>query len=156
MNIKFSTYVKNAKILALYFNSYFLYRYVKKSIEQRDLLGPHKNVRDFLISKLNTDENALDKAILKAPALLRVKVQQLDEVINMLQENGITNDKILCYPRIFHHNKETLRERLKILREADMTPRISLLVFGKKYFDRCVNSHKRKMLNLYKRKNKEK
>nr|XP_012226100.1 PREDICTED: uncharacterized protein LOC105674401 [Linepithema humile] len=132
------------KIPALIWSEQQFQQFVKKKIAERDLLGPHKNVRDFLISKLNADENSLDKAIIKAPLLLRVNVHQLNEVIHMLQENGITNDKILCYPRIFHHNKESLRQRLEILREAGIPPRINLLIFGQKYFDRCVNFHKRK------------
>jgi len=126
-----------------YISNLYLYRYLTKKITQRDLLEPHKNVRDFLISKLNVDENVFDKAMIKAPHLLRVNVQQLNEVIYMLQKNGITSDEILRYPRIFHHNKETLRKRLDILKEVDIPPRVNLLIFGQKCFDRYVKNFKR-------------
>lgn len=111
---------------------------------ERDVLKPHTNVRDFLISKLNVDEDVLDKAIEKSPQLLRVQVPKLDQVINILQENGLTGDKIIRYPRVFYYSKETLCKRLETLREAGIPPRVNLITFDQSSFDIYVNYNMRK------------
>ncbi len=59
------------------------------------------NVSDYLQNKLKIDDEMLNSAVQKVPNILRVNIAKLDQLINILHQNGITSDEILQCARIF-------------------------------------------------------
>ncbi|KYN27837.1 hypothetical protein ALC57_02902 [Trachymyrmex cornetzi] len=124
-------------------------QYVEMNDERQKLLQKHGSVKNYLINTLNVEEKLLEKAITKYPSILRVKFKKLTELIDLLQQNGITGDDILSRPKIVYFNIETLRKRIEILKENGIPPRINLLICEQKCIDRYVKlkSHNSKNIN---------
>ena len=105
--------------------------------EQQKLLQEHGSVKDYLINILNVEEKLLEEAITKYPSILRMKFKKLIKLIDLLQQNGITNDDIVNHPKIFYFNIETLRKRIEILKENGILPRITLLMYEQRIRSVC-------------------
>ncbi|XP_020285697.1 transcription termination factor, mitochondrial [Pseudomyrmex gracilis] len=115
-------------------------RNIKKILLQQEVLKEY-SVKEYLVKKLNISEQTLEKTSKKWPSVLRVNVHKLDQLISMLQQYGIKGDEIIRYPRVFFFNLETLRERLEILRAAKLIPKVNLLTYSRKSFDKYVRLH---------------
>lgn len=107
---------------------------------RQKLLQEYGSVKNYLINKLDVDEKLLEKAISKYPSILRVKLKKLTELVDMLQQNGITGDDIINHPKVFYFNIETLRRQIEILKEAGIPLKISSIIYKQRTLDR----HKRK------------
>jgi len=103
---------------------------------RRKLLQEHGSVKNYLINKLDVDEKLLEKAITERPSILRIKLQKLIELIDMLQQNGITGNDIVSHPKILNFNIKTLRERIKILKEAGVPLRCNLITYNESTLNR--------------------
>lgn len=115
-------------------------RYIEMSNMRQKLLQEYGSVKNYLINKLDVDEKLLEKAISKYPSILRVKLKKLTELVDMLQQNGITGDDIINHPKVFYFNIETLRRQIEILKEAGIPLKISSIIYKQRTLDR----HKRK------------
>lgn len=96
------------------------------------------NVNEYLQTKLGVDEETLDLAVEREPGILRVNIRKLDQLIDMLHQNGITSNEILRYARIFYFNIETIQNRLETLKKEDLFPDLSILIQAERVFNRYV------------------
>lgn len=116
-------------------------RHMKKRLLQREILQEHPDVKEYLINKLNvSDEKLFEKAITKWPSILRVNIRKINELIDMLQQNGIMGDEIIRYPRVFYFNTETLHKRIEMLKNAGLSPKVSLLTYSQKDLDEYIKN----------------
>lgn len=76
------------------------------------------------------------------PTILRVNVTKIDELINVLRQNGIANEDIVNHGRIFYSKVNTIRERIDTLKKAGLPLGASVLTYSQKMFDNYVNLHK--------------
>lgn len=120
------------------FSIYFLYRHIKKNHLRREILQDHQDVKKYLIDKLNVDEKLLEEAIAKLPTILRINVLKLNQLIDLLQQNGFMGDEILRHPRVFYFNTETLRKKIERLKEVGLRPKVTLLVYSQKDLDEYI------------------
>lgn len=90
------------------------------------------------MSKLNVDEERLNRAVVKSPGILRVNLMKLNRLINILHKNGITSDEILQNIRIFYFNIETVENRIKVMKKERLVPRLAVLVVDERSFERYV------------------
>lgn len=114
---------------------------------RQKLLQEHGSVKNYLLKKLNIDEKLFNNTITKYPSILRINLKKLIELIDMLQQNGITSDDIINHPKIFYFNIKTLGKRIEILKKNDIPLRISLIMHNQRTLERRVK------LRLYKSKN---
>lgn len=115
-----------------------MHRAIHKNRLERYLMQHHKNINEFLMSKLNVDEMALELATAKWPAILRVNIAKLNNVINILHENKITSDEILQHGRIFYFNIKTIEKRIESLKKQGIIPKITILIVSEESFERYV------------------
>lgn len=108
------------------------FRYIKKRNLQREILQEHQDVKGYLIDKLNVDKKLLEEAIAKRPTILRVNVQKINQLIDLLQQNGITGKEIIRHPRVFYFNTETLRKRIEMLKKVGLLPRVTVITYSHK------------------------
>ncbi|CAL1678967.1 unnamed protein product [Lasius platythorax] len=113
-------------------------RHIKNRHLQREILQDYQDVKEYLINKLNVDEELLEKALTRWPTILRVNVRKINQLIDLLQQNGIMGDEILRHPRVFYFNTETLRKRIEMLKEAGLPPKVSLIMYSQKNLDEYV------------------
>ncbi|KYM94898.1 hypothetical protein ALC62_14493 [Cyphomyrmex costatus] len=125
-------------------------QYIEINNERQKLLQEHGSVKNYLNNVLNVKEKLLEEAITKYPSILRVKLKKLMELIDLLQQSGITGDDVVSHPKIFYFNVETLRKRIAMLKENGIPPRITLLICKQRIIDRYVKhrSHNSKNSNL--------
>lgn len=102
---------------------------------RQKLLQEHGSVKNYLINKLDVDEKLLEEAITKDPSILRVRLKKLIELIDVLQQSGITGDDIVSHPKVFYFNVETLRKRIEILKEAGIPLKISSILHNRRTLD---------------------
>lgn len=119
-----------------------IYSYMKKNQMKRELLQSQQDAKGYLIRKLNVSDQALENATIRWPGILRVKIIKLAQLIDMLQQNGITSDEILRHGRVFQFKTETLRKRIETLKENGLAPKITVITYSKKSFDQYVEAHK--------------
>jgi len=110
-------------------------------------LQEHKDVKGYLIDKLNVDEKLLEEAIAKRPTILRVNVLKIDQLIDLLQQNGITSKEILRQSRIFYFNTETLRKRIEMLKNVGLLPKITILMYSQKDLEDYIKDKLHKIEN---------
>ncbi|GAB1867280.1 mTERF domain-containing protein 1, mitochondrial [Camponotus japonicus] len=122
-------------------------RYIKKNHLQQEILQEHKDVKGYLIDKLNVDEKLLEEAIAKRPTILRVNVLKIDQLIDLLQQNGITGKEILRQSRIFYFNTETLRKRIEMLKNVGLLPKITILMYSQKDLEDYIKDKLHKIEN---------
>ncbi|XP_029178831.1 transcription termination factor, mitochondrial [Nylanderia fulva] len=115
-------------------------RHIEKILLQREILQEHPDVKEYLINRLNVDQKLLEKAITKWPSILRVNIRKINQLINLMQQNGIMGDEIVRYPRIFYFNTETIRKRIEMLKEAGLSPKISLLTYSQKDLNEYIKN----------------
>lgn len=130
------------------FSIYFLYRHIEKSHLQREVLQDYQDVKKYLIDKLNVDEKLFEEVIAKWPTILRVNVQKLNQLIDLLQQNDIRGDEILRHPRVFYFNTETLRKKIEMLKEVGLTPKVALIIYSQKDLDEYIK-HKLQKFERY-------
>lgn len=92
----------------------------------------HQDVKEYLIHKLNVDKKLLEEAIAKRPTILRVNIVKIDQLIDLLKQNGITGKDILRHPRIFYFNTETLRKRIEMLKKNCLLPKVTIITYSQK------------------------
>lgn len=126
------------------FSICFLNRHIKKRHLQREILQD-QDVKEYLINKLNVDEELLKKALIRWPTILRVNVRKINQLIDLLQQNGIMGDEILRHPRVFYFNTETLHKRIEMLKEAGLPPKVSLIIYSQKDLDKYVKHKLQKL-----------
>lgn len=119
---------------------YFLHRYIERHQTEQGLMQNCKDVKEYLMNKLNVDEETLTSATEKWPIILRVKIFKSEQLINLLQANGITSDDILRHGRVFRYKVETLSKRIEILKEINVTPKITVILYDQKAFKQYVIS----------------
>lgn len=125
-------------------------RAIQKNQVQRSLMQHHKSVNEYLMSKLKVDEKTLKLATAKWPAILRVNLAKLDNLINILHQNGITSNEILQYGRIFYFNIKTIEKRIESLKNEGLIPKLTLLIVSEQSFERYVTIAMAKNHNLWK------
>ncbi|XP_011336238.1 transcription termination factor, mitochondrial isoform X2 [Ooceraea biroi] len=119
-------------------------QYISNHRRKQEVLQHHQSVKYYLISKLGTDEEALESALKKYPNILRVNVVKIDEVINILQYHGITSDDILNNARIFFFKIKTLRKRIDTFKESGLPLKLSVFTYSQQQFDSYVELHRLK------------
>lgn len=97
-----------------------------------------ENVKEYLQHKLKVHEEILNSAVKKTPGVLRVNIAKLDQLIDMLHQNGITSDEILRHSRIFYFSIETIQNRIEILKKADLPLNLAVLTQAERIFDQYV------------------
>ncbi|XP_072762362.1 transcription termination factor, mitochondrial-like isoform X2 [Anoplolepis gracilipes] len=117
-------------------------RYVKKNHQEREVLQEYQDVQEYLINKLNVDEKLLEKAVAKSPTILRVNIRKINQVIDLLQQNGIMGDEILRHARVFFFNTKTLHKRIEMLKEAGLLPKVTVITLSQKDLDEYINRYK--------------
>jgi len=105
---------------------------------ERSLMQHYGNVSDYLQNKLKIDDEMLNSAVRKVPNILRVNIAKLDQLINILHQNGITSDEILQCARIFYFNINTIQNRIAILKKANLAPKLTVLILSERVFDQYV------------------
>lgn len=113
-------------------------RHIEKSHLQREVLQDHQDIKEYLINKLNVDEKLLEEAIAKWPTILRVNVQKINQLVDLLQRNGIMGDEILRHARVFYFNTETLRKRIEMLKEVGLPPKVTVITYSQKDLDEYI------------------
>ncbi|XP_014469582.1 PREDICTED: uncharacterized protein LOC106741783 [Dinoponera quadriceps] len=119
-------------------------RYIGKneiSKKKSRLLQSHRNIKGYLMHKLNADEDDIEEFLDKWPLTIKVDILKIEKFINMLHEYGFTNYEILTHGRIFHFKINTIRDRIETLKEANIIPKITILMFSNKCFNDFVLSH---------------
>lgn len=97
-----------------------------------------ETINEYLQNKLEVDEEMLNSATKKMPRILRVNIEKLDRLINILHQNGITSDKILRHARILQFNVETVQRRIEILRKEGLVPNLAILTQAEDNFNQYV------------------
>lgn len=115
----------------------FTCRAIQKNKVKRSLMQHYGNVSDYLQNKLKLDDEVLNSLVQKVPSILRVNIAKLNQLINILHQNGITNDEILRHSRIFF-NIDTIQNRIAILKKANLALKITVLIKSEQSFDQCV------------------
>lgn len=116
----------------------FTYRAIQRNTVERDLMQNCKNINEYLQNKLKVDEETLNLAVTKTPSILRVNIVKLDQLIDILHQNGITSEEILRYDKIFYSSVETVQNRIKILKNEGLLPNLAVLIKADRIFNRCV------------------
>lgn len=124
------------------------FRYIKKRNLQREILQEHKDVKGYLIDKLNVDKKLLEEAIAKRPTILRVNVLKIDQLIDLLQQNGITSKEIIRHPRVFYFNTETLRKRIELLKKVGLLPKVTVITYSQKDLESYIKYKLHKNKNV--------
>jgi len=109
----------------------------------------YENVSDYLQNKLKVDEEMLNLTIKKIPGILRVNIAKLDQLIDLLHQNGITSDEILRHARIFYFNIATVQNRIEILRKEGFVLNLAVLTQAEPIFEQYVKVTK--MINIYRK-----
>jgi len=115
-----------------------MHRAIQRNNVKRGLMTNYSSVNEFLINKLKVDEETLNLAITKSPSILQVNLMKLNQLINILHQNGITSNEILQHIRIFYFNFETIQNRIKILKKEGLVPRLTVLILAEQSFERYV------------------
>jgi len=110
------------------------YRYIDIQRREQEILKG-KSVKQYLIDKLNTDEAKFEEKLKTNPTILTINILKMNEIINILHQNGITNDDLLNNLRIFTRKVETIRKRIEILKEANIPLKIYIFMHTQKMFD---------------------
>lgn len=97
-----------------------------------------KNVRKYLQNKLKVDEEIFNLAVKKNPSILQMDIMKLNQLINILQQNGITSNKILLYTQVFNFNIETIQNRIEIMKKENLHPNLALLIRSEQMFNEYV------------------
>lgn len=113
-------------------------RAIQRNNVKSSLMRNYSSVNEFLMNKLKVDEEMLNLAIMKSPSILRVNLLKLNQLINILHQNGITSNEILLHIRIFYFNMETIQNRINILKKEGLVLRLAVLVLAEKSFERYV------------------
>lgn len=126
-------------------------RAIQKNSLKRGLMRHHTSINEYLMSKLNVDEERLNRAVVKSPGILRVNLMKLNRLINILHKNGITSDEILQNIRIFYFNIETVENRIKVMKKERLVPRLAVLVVDERSFERHIKKRllQREILQEY-------
>ncbi|XP_036148718.1 transcription termination factor, mitochondrial isoform X2 [Monomorium pharaonis] len=114
-------------------------RAIEKSNVERNLMQQYENVSEYLQNKLKVSEEMLNLVTQKLPSILRVNIAKLDQLIDILHQNGITSDEILRHPRIFYFNVDTVQNRIRILKKEGLTPNLGMLKQAEQIFDRQLD-----------------
>ncbi|XP_011859771.1 PREDICTED: uncharacterized protein LOC105557197 [Vollenhovia emeryi] len=101
-------------------------------------MRPCENVSEYLQKKLKVDEEALNTVTKKSPGILRVNIAKLDQLIDILHQNGITSDEILRHARIFYFNIETVQKRIEIFKKEGLLPKLTMLTQSEQIFDQYI------------------
>lgn len=96
------------------------------------------NVSEYLQNKLKIDEKTLNLAVKKEPSILRVNIAKLNQLIDMLHQNGITSNEILRHARIFYFNVETVQNRIETLKKEGLFLNLAVLIQAERIFNRYV------------------
>lgn len=123
-------------------------RAIQKNKVERSLLQHYGNISDYLQNKLKVDDEMLNSVIQKVPNILRVNIAKLNQLINILHQNGITSDEILRHERIFYFNINTIQNRIAILKKANLAPKLTILTQAERIFDQYIeaNNERQKLL----------
>lgn len=97
-----------------------------------------ENVSEYLQNKLKVHEEMLNLAVKKTPGVLRVNIAKLDQLIDILHQNGITSDEILRHARVFYFSIETVQNRIEILKKTGLLPNLAVLTQAERIFDQYV------------------
>jgi len=81
------------------------------------------------------DKAIVDEKLKKHPQILKMKASKMNEMINILRHNGITNDHILNHLRIFNCKIETVYNRINTLKKVNLPLKIFVLSYSQKMFD---------------------
>jgi ABC-type spermidine/putrescine transport system permease subunit I len=84
------------------------------------------------------DEAIVNEKLKKQPQILKMKASKMNEMINILRHNGITNDHILNHLRIFKCKIETVHNRIIILKQVNLPLKIFVLSYSQKMFDKYL------------------
>lgn len=119
-------------------------RYIGKcnlSKRKDELLQSHRDIKGYLMYKLNVNEEIIEKFLDRWPVVLQVDILKMEELIDMLHQYGFTNDEILIHGRIFKSKITTLRTRMETLKDYGLPAKITILMFSKKNFNNFVKLH---------------
>ncbi|KAL6261064.1 hypothetical protein P5V15_008591 [Pogonomyrmex californicus] len=119
-------------IIILSQSEHMFNRYIEINARRREILQEYGNIKNYLIKKLDVDEELIEKIITKYPSILRINIIKLSEVIDILRQNGFTGDEIIRSHSILYFKPETIYKRIEMLKESGITPRIILLISIKK------------------------
>lgn len=117
---------------------WFTYRAIQQNEVKRSLMQQYNNISEYLQNKLKVDEETLNLAVKKEPSILRINIGKLNQLIDILHQNGITSNEILQNARIFYFNIETIQNRIKTLKEKGLFPNLVILTQAQRVFDRYV------------------
>lgn len=115
-----------------------MHRAIQRNTVKCNLMRNYSSVNEFLMNKLKINEEMLNLAITKSPGILRVNLLKLNQLIDVLHQNGITSNEILRHIRIFYFNMETIQNRIKILKKEGLVPKLVVLVLAEQSFERYV------------------
>ncbi|XP_014604225.1 PREDICTED: uncharacterized protein LOC106786871 isoform X1 [Polistes canadensis] len=111
-----------------------LREYIKRLKKNEIFKNIYSSHIEFLSKKLNLTEEEVEFYINRSPQLLNLKLQKIDEVINILYKYGYSAQDILMCQRIFLLKTKLLEERLKVLRPLRGQHRLSLIYCSSKIF----------------------
>ncbi|XP_077258479.1 transcription termination factor, mitochondrial-like [Temnothorax americanus] len=123
-------------------------RAIQKNKVERSLMQQCENVSEYLQNKLKVDEETLNSAAKKVPGVFRVNIAKLDQLINILHQNGITSDEILRHARVFYFNIETVQNRIEMLKKEGLLPNLAVLTQAERVFEHHIemSNLRRKLL----------
>ncbi|XP_011642729.1 transcription termination factor, mitochondrial isoform X3 [Pogonomyrmex barbatus] len=119
-------------IIILSQSEHMFNRYIEMNARRQEILQEYGNIKNYLIKKLDVDEELIEKIITKYPSILRINIIKLSGVIDILRQNGFTGDEIIRSHSILYFKPETIYKRIEMLKESGITPRIILLISIKK------------------------
>ncbi|KAL0123695.1 hypothetical protein PUN28_005896 [Cardiocondyla obscurior] len=116
-------------------------RAIQKNKMERSLMQHCENINEYLQNKLKVDEKTLHSALKKVPGILRVNIEKLDKLIDLLHQNGVPSNKILQHARIFYFNIETIQNRIKLVKEKGLSPNLAMLTQSERIFDQYIEAN---------------
>ncbi|XP_018344827.1 PREDICTED: uncharacterized protein LOC108750086 isoform X2 [Trachymyrmex septentrionalis] len=125
-------------------------RAIQKNKVERSLMQHYGNISDYLQNKLKVDDEILNSVIQKVPNILRVNIAKLDQLINILHQNGITSDEILQHAEIFYFHINTIQNRIVILKKTNLALKLTVLIKSEQNFERYIEMHNERQKLLQK------
>ncbi|XP_067625576.1 transcription termination factor, mitochondrial [Eurosta solidaginis] len=119
-----------------------LQRSFQLTLDELNVLGDKKDVYEYIADRLGFDVESTKWIVNKHPAVARVRVTKIKEIIDyLLNEAGFTRHDIAAVPRILCHSLETTKERLQELERYDCRPNSLVIVCrSKREYEKFVKS----------------
>ncbi|XP_053957438.1 transcription termination factor, mitochondrial [Anastrepha ludens] len=119
-----------------------LQRSFKLTLDELAVLGEKKNVVEYVAERLGFDVNSTRSIMERHPAVKRVRVTKIKEVLDyLLLEAGFTAHEIANVPRILCHGLETTKQRIEELKSYGCRPSTLVIVCrSKREYDKFVKT----------------